>query len=79
MTNKRPIQYKQTDNNNFNLNTPFDTSKFNFEKASAEEHIAETKEAVVLVNISPLFESHSLYIPYLYMKCPQFISHANVL
>lgn len=32
-----------------------------------------------MVNISPVYDSHSLYLPFLSMKCPQFIAHANIL
>jgi len=69
--NKRPAQYKKIeDMSQFSLETPFDDSKFNFTKTSDEEDLARTTDAVVKVNISPIFETHSLFLPKMLEKLP---------
>lgn len=39
----------------------------------------ESLQTTIKVNISPVFETHSLLIPYLYLKCAQYISGPKLL
>jgi len=66
---KRPAQYKKCEDlSKFSVKQPFDDSKFNFAKASTEEDMANAEEATVKINVSPVFETHSLLIPFLQRK-----------
>ena len=71
---------KVTDLKEFKLSNNFDGAKTNF-RQKKEGDIAHTDslQTTVKVNISPVFETHSLIIPYLYLKCPQYISGPKLL
>ena len=63
---------------------PFDDEKFHFLKATGEEDLVEIihknkTRSIIKVNISPVFETHSVYIPYIDTKIPQFIGSKEIL
>ena len=64
--------------------TPFSDEKFHFLKATGFEDLVEIQHqnntrSVIKVNISPVFESHSVWIPHIDNKIPQFIEGEYLL